>query len=385
MSAVAAVVIVVALLGVLALTVAAASVRILREYERAVVFRLGRLVGEKGPGLVLLIPAVDRMVRVDLRTVTLDIPPQSVITRDNVPAKVNAVCYFRVIDAARAVVEVERYLLATTADRPDDDALGARQGRPRHAALRARAAQRGAAADRRRAHRPVGHQGHDRRDQGRRDPDGDAARDGAGRRGRARAAGEGHPRRGRVPGLQAPPGRRRHHLGQPGVAAAALPADADRDRRDEQLDGGLPAPARHREAVRGGAGLGGARRAARARRGHEARGQPAVRAHRGRRCRAAQRGGSAGDRGDKLRSRSAEDPYVHDGDDRRHDMGEPMCIDGCPSLGRRRPGKVDGDTATQMPSGDERHRDDAREPLAGRQHLLGEDHARDRPPSRSGS
>jgi regulator of protease activity HflC (stomatin/prohibitin superfamily) len=93
---------------------AAASIRILREYERAVVFRLGRLLGVKGPGLILLIPAVDRMVRVDLRTVTLDITPQNVITRDNVPAKVNAVCYFRVIDAARAVVSVERYLAATS-------------------------------------------------------------------------------------------------------------------------------------------------------------------------------------------------------------------------------------------------------------------------------
>ncbi|HEY3019988.1 MAG TPA: slipin family protein [Solirubrobacteraceae bacterium] len=97
-----------------ALTLAAASLRILREYERAVVFRLGRLLGPKGPGLVLLIPGVDRMVRVDLRTVTLDIPPQNLITRDNVPAKVNAVCYFRVIDATHAVVEVERYLLATS-------------------------------------------------------------------------------------------------------------------------------------------------------------------------------------------------------------------------------------------------------------------------------
>jgi regulator of protease activity HflC (stomatin/prohibitin superfamily) len=93
---------------------AASSVRVLREYERAVVFRLGRLLGEKGPGLFLLIPGVDRMVRIDLRTVTLDIPPQNLITRDNVPAKVNAVCYFRVIDAARAVVDVERYLLATS-------------------------------------------------------------------------------------------------------------------------------------------------------------------------------------------------------------------------------------------------------------------------------
>jgi regulator of protease activity HflC (stomatin/prohibitin superfamily) len=93
---------------------AAASIRILREYARAVVFRLGRLLGVKGPGLILLIPAVDRMVRIDQRTVTLDIPTQNVITRDNVPAKVNAVCYFRVIDASRAVVDVERYLMATS-------------------------------------------------------------------------------------------------------------------------------------------------------------------------------------------------------------------------------------------------------------------------------
>src|SRR5215216_7548079 len=99
---------------VLVAVVAGASVRILREYERAVVFRLGRLLGVKGPGLVVLIPAVDRMVRVDLRTVTLDIKPQNLITRDNVPAKVNAVCYFRVVDAGRAVVSVERYLDATT-------------------------------------------------------------------------------------------------------------------------------------------------------------------------------------------------------------------------------------------------------------------------------
>jgi regulator of protease activity HflC (stomatin/prohibitin superfamily) len=98
----------------IALVVGGASVRILREYERAVVFRLGRLLGQKGPGLVLLIPGIDRMVRVDLRTVTLDVPPQNLITRDNVPAKVNAVCYFRVIDATRAIVEVERFLVATS-------------------------------------------------------------------------------------------------------------------------------------------------------------------------------------------------------------------------------------------------------------------------------
>jgi SPFH domain/Band 7 family protein len=106
----------VALVIIVALAVAAAgaSVRILREYERAVVFRLGRLVGAKGPGIVLLVPLVDRMVRVDLRTVTFEIPPQDVITRDNVPAKVNAVAYFRVIDPVKSVVEVERIRTATS-------------------------------------------------------------------------------------------------------------------------------------------------------------------------------------------------------------------------------------------------------------------------------
>jgi regulator of protease activity HflC (stomatin/prohibitin superfamily) len=91
-----------------------ASVRVLREYERGVIFRLGRLIAQKGPGLILLVPVIDRMVRVDLRTVTLNIPPQEVITRDNVPARVNAVAYFRVIDPNRAIVEVENFLLATS-------------------------------------------------------------------------------------------------------------------------------------------------------------------------------------------------------------------------------------------------------------------------------
>ena len=90
------------------------SVRVLREYERAVVFRLGRLIGEKGPGLVLLIPVVDRMARVSLRTVTLNIPPQEIITRDNVPARVTAVAYFRVIDPNDSIVEVEDFLQATS-------------------------------------------------------------------------------------------------------------------------------------------------------------------------------------------------------------------------------------------------------------------------------
>src|SRR3712207_745720 len=110
MTAVTSALILVGMFLAAAVTLAASSIRILREYERAVVFRLGRLLGEKGPGLILLIPGIDRMVRVDLRTVTLAIPPQNLITSDNVPAKVNAVCYFRVIDAPRSVVDVERYL-----------------------------------------------------------------------------------------------------------------------------------------------------------------------------------------------------------------------------------------------------------------------------------
>jgi len=94
--------------------VVAASIKVLREYERAVVFRLGRLIGIKGPGLIILIPFVDRMVRVSLRTVTMDVPPQDVITRDNVSVKINAVIYFRVVDASRAIVEVENFLYATS-------------------------------------------------------------------------------------------------------------------------------------------------------------------------------------------------------------------------------------------------------------------------------
>ena len=111
MAAVLAVIAVLAFFGIILL---AASIRVLREYERGVIFRLGRLIAQKGPGLILLIPIIDRMVRVDLRTVTLNIPPQEVITRDNVPASVNAVAYFRVVDSNRAIVEVENFLLATS-------------------------------------------------------------------------------------------------------------------------------------------------------------------------------------------------------------------------------------------------------------------------------
>ena len=92
-----------------------AAVKVAREYERGVIFRLGRLLPTpKGPGLFLLIPIIDRMVRVDLRTVTLNVPPQEVITKDNVPVRVNAVAYFRIVDANAAIVQVENYMVETS-------------------------------------------------------------------------------------------------------------------------------------------------------------------------------------------------------------------------------------------------------------------------------
>src|SRR6201992_2377687 len=111
MAVVGAVIIVIILFGLIAVGM---SVRVLREYERGVIFRLGRMSAPKAPGLILLTPRIDRMVKVELRTVTLSIPPQEVITRDNVPCRVNAVAYFRVIDQNRAGVEVENCLVATS-------------------------------------------------------------------------------------------------------------------------------------------------------------------------------------------------------------------------------------------------------------------------------
>jgi regulator of protease activity HflC (stomatin/prohibitin superfamily) len=104
-----------AAIAVIFILLLSASVRVAREYERGVIFRLGRLKSPpKGPGLFLLIPVVDKMVRVDLRTVTLNVPPQEVITKDNVPVRVNAVAYFRIIDPERAIVQVENFMVATS-------------------------------------------------------------------------------------------------------------------------------------------------------------------------------------------------------------------------------------------------------------------------------
>ncbi len=99
---------------ILVLFVLSNSLRVLREYERAVVFRLGRFVGTRGPGLIILVPFIERMVKVSLRTVTMDVPPQDVITRDNVSVRVNAVVYFRVVDPEKSIIEIENALFATS-------------------------------------------------------------------------------------------------------------------------------------------------------------------------------------------------------------------------------------------------------------------------------
>jgi len=101
-------------IAVVVFLILAAAIRILKEYERGVVFRLGRLVGAKGPGLIILIPFIDKMVKTSLRTVVMDVPPQDVITKDNVSVQVNAVIYFRVINPEKSVVEVENFVFATS-------------------------------------------------------------------------------------------------------------------------------------------------------------------------------------------------------------------------------------------------------------------------------
>jgi len=101
-------------LVILVIMFLAAAIRILNEYERGVIFRLGRVIDVKGPGLIILIPIIDRMTKVDMRIITMDVPPQDVITRDNVSVKVNAVIYFRVMNANAAVIEVENFLYATS-------------------------------------------------------------------------------------------------------------------------------------------------------------------------------------------------------------------------------------------------------------------------------
>ncbi|MDO9513232.1 MAG: slipin family protein [Elusimicrobiota bacterium] len=101
-------------LAVIVVIILVNAVRIVKEYERGVIFRLGRLVGARGPGLFFLIPGIEKMDKIDLRVITLDVPSQEVITKDNVPVKVNAVCYFRVMDPEKAIVEIEDFVMATS-------------------------------------------------------------------------------------------------------------------------------------------------------------------------------------------------------------------------------------------------------------------------------
>jgi regulator of protease activity HflC (stomatin/prohibitin superfamily) len=117
------------------------AIKIVREYERVVVFRLGRLQGAKGPGLFFIIPIVDQVVKVDLRTVTFDVPPQEVITRDNVTVNVNAIVFFRVVSPEAAITQVEDYLQATSQICADDPAQRLGPSRARRTARRAREAQ----------------------------------------------------------------------------------------------------------------------------------------------------------------------------------------------------------------------------------------------------
>ena len=187
-----------------------AAVKVVQEYERGVIFRLGRLVGARGPGLFFIIPFIERMVKIDLRTVTLDIPSQEVITSDNVTVRVNAVAYFRVIDPEAAVVRVADYMLRHHRRSPRPrmrSVLG--QSELDELLSQPRGDQPAAPADHRRADRAMGHQGQHRRGQGRRAAAGDAARHGPPGRGRAREARQGDPRRGRVPGRASSCPRRR--------------------------------------------------------------------------------------------------------------------------------------------------------------------------------
>ena len=181
-------------LSVLALVIVFQAVKILREYERGVVFTLGRFSGVRGPGLIILIPIVQQMVRIGLRTIVMDVPSQDVISRDNVSVKVNAVIYFRVIEADRAVIQVENYIEATSQlaqttlrsvlGKHELDEMLAERDKLNRDVREILDAQ----------DRPMGHQGRQRRDQARRYRREHGASDRPPGRGRAEQAGAGYQR-----------------------------------------------------------------------------------------------------------------------------------------------------------------------------------------------
>ena len=194
----------------IALALLLAGVRVLQEYERGVVFRFGRFAGVKDAGIRWIIPGVDRMVKISLREIVMDVPPQEVITRDNVSVKVNAVLYFRVLHPEKAVIQVENYLYGTS--QLSQTTLRSVCGQAELDELLAEREndQSPAPGDHRHADRALGREGAQRRAEADRPARGDEARDGQAGRGGAREAREADPRRGRVPGGAAPPGRLAH-------------------------------------------------------------------------------------------------------------------------------------------------------------------------------
>ena len=241
--------VVLAVLVIFVAIVLGSSVRVLREYERGVIFRLGRLIAQKGPGADPADP--DDRPHGQGRPAHGD-PQHPAAGGDHPRQRPRRRQRGRLLPRDRLAQSDRRGRKLPArhlADLADGAALGARQGRVRPAALRARAAQRGAAEDHRRVDRALGRQGDRGRDQGRRDPRADAAGDRPPGRGRARAPRQDHQLRGRVPGGAEAHRRGRHHQHQPGLAAAALPADAARNRQQPEHDRGLPAADGHARAV----------------------------------------------------------------------------------------------------------------------------------------
>ena len=207
------------------LSVLSAAIKIVREYERGVIFRLGRLVGAKGPGLFLIIPVIDKMVKVDLRTVTLDVPTQEVITKDNVPTKVNAVVYFRILDSENAIVEVEDYLSATSLI--SQTSLRSILGQSELDELLSERDQYEVAGCYRLTDRPLGHKGIYSRSKGCGAPGKHEEGNGKAGRGREGEEGEDNQCRGRVSGGRKTGKRSRDNRQAPGSAPAEIPANSN--------------------------------------------------------------------------------------------------------------------------------------------------------------
>jgi hypothetical protein len=229
-----AVAIILVILVIFLVIVLFASIKVVQEYERGVVFRLGRLAGVRGPGLILLIPFLERMQKVDLRTVTMDIPAQEVITKDNVTIRVNAVAYFRVLNPDAAIVNVADYIRATS--------------QIAQTTLRSVLGQ--SSMDDLLAEREMINQQLAKIIDDQTEPWGikvSIVGNGAPGRGRTREAGQDHPRRGRIPGQPAVGGSGRDHQPESGHDPVALSPDADRDRRRAEHHRRLPAADRHVE------------------------------------------------------------------------------------------------------------------------------------------